>query len=205
MKKIFFVSISMLPVDKLKPLYYSIEGSNRTTDYKTCYPSIPMIENNVSAEDEVKIVAIMTDDDNDNTKGNFNVFLRELEALSNRIGIKLTVSETVSVPHNETREKLVALLKALSDTYEKGADVYMDVTYGSKVTSIELFSSLVYGVKVKKCNLRSIVYGKYNHNEKEDHGVYFDIRYLYDLSNLIYAADYLPEDKVDSLLDQFWG
>lgn len=202
MKKIFIASISMLPIEKLTPIYYSFEGKD--TD-KTCFPSIPMLERNIAAEDDVKIVAVMTEDDNGRTEQNYKVFLNELKALSARIGKELTVDETVVVPHNEERSKLIGLLKSLCAVFESDAKVYMDVTYGSKVTSIELFSSLVFGAKVKNCDIRSIIYGKYNHAENNEKGNIFDIRCLYDIINLIYAADYLPENKIEALLDQLWG
>ncbi len=205
MKKIFITSISMLPIDKLTPLYYSFEGSDNKTEYKTCYPSIPMIEKNMRSGDEAEIIAVMTDDDNDRTRENYKVFLKELEALSLRLGTPLSVSKTVKVPHNEDKAKLVSLLRELCSVYEEASEVYMDLTYGTKVTSIEMFSSLVFGAKVKNCNIRSIVYGKFNHAENSTDGRVYDIRALYDIVNLIYAADHLPGNKIEELLGQFWG
>lgn len=204
MKKIFFVSISMLPTDKLTPLYYSFEGE-KDTDYKTCYPSIVQMERNIKQGDEVKIVAVMTDDDNERTADNFSVFEKELASLSERIGITLAVSERVLVPHSETKQKLIYLLKNLCAAFEEDSEIYMDVTYGTKVTSIELFTSLVFGAKVKNADIRSVIYGKFNHGEKVEQGTIYDIRCLYDIANLIYAADHLPEDKIENLLNQFWG
>ncbi len=204
MKKIFFVSISMLPVDKLTPLYYSFEGE-KSSDYKTCYPSIVQMEKNINVGDEVKIVAVMTDDDNERTAENFKVFEQELAALSNRIGVALAVNKTVKVPHNETKQKLIYLLKNLCDAFEKDAEIYMDVTYGTKVTSIELFTSLVFGAKVKNSDIRSVIYGKFNHGEMVEKGTIYDIRCLYDIANLIYAADHLPEERIEDLLNQLWG
>ncbi len=204
MKKIFFVSISMLPVDRLTPLYYSFEGE-KAADYKTCYPSILQMEKNIKPGDEIKIVAVRTDDDNDRTADNFNVFQHELATLSEKLGIELSVGETVKVPHNETKQKLIFLLKNLCAAFEEDAEIYMDVTYGTKVTSIELFTSLVFGAKVKNANIRSVIYGKYSHGENVENGTVYDIRCLYDILNLIYAADHLPEERIEDLLNQFWG
>lgn len=205
MKKIFFVSISMLKPESLVPVNYSFEGKDEMTEYKTCYPSIPMLEQNVKPEDDIKIIAVMTDDDNERSKENYTIFLDELKALSSRIGITLQVADKVIIPHNEDKQKLIALLKELCAAFEKDSEVYMDLTYGTKVTSIELFTSLVYGAKVKNCNIRSVVYGKFNHGENVTKGTIYDIRCLYDIANLIYAADHLPENKIDTLLDQLWG
>lgn len=204
MKKIFFVSISMLPVEKLTPLYYSFEGE-KAADYKTCYPSILQMERNIKPGDEVKIVAIGTDDDNDRTAENFKVFEQELAALSEKLGVELAVSETVKVPHSESKQKLIFLLRNLCAAFEEDSEIYMDVTYGTKVTSIELFTSLVFGAKVKNADIRSVIYGKYTHGENVENGTIYDIRCLYDIANLIYAADHLPEEKIEDLLNQFWG
>lgn len=203
MKKIFFVSISMLPVDKLTPVYYRFEGEEKAADYKSCYPSILLMERNIKADDEVKIVAVRTDDDNERTAANFEVFEKELAALSLRTGISLSVAETVTVPHNEDKAKLITMLKELSAAFIRDAEVYMDVTYGTKVTAIELFTSLVYGAKVKNCEIMSVVYGKFDHGDTAD-GTVYDIRPLYDIANLIYAADHLPEEQLNTLLDSFW-
>lgn len=202
MKKIFFVSISMLPVEKLVPVYYGFEGE-KAVDYKSCYPSVLLMERNIKEGDEVKIVAVRTDDDNERTAANFEVFEKELAALSERIGTPLSVGETVTVPHNEDKSKLIAMLKNLSAAFLPDAEVYMDVTYGTKVTAIELFTSLVYGAKVKNCEIMSVVYGKFNHGDG-DEGTIYDIRPLYDIANLIYAADHLPAERLDTLLDSFW-
>ncbi len=204
MKKIFFVSISMLPVDRLVPVYYGFEGEESRADYKSCYPSVPLMERNIAKGDEVKIVAVRTDDDNERTAANFAVFEKELAALGKKAGIPLGVSETVTVPHNEDRKKLVLLLRELSAAFEENAEVYMDVTYGTKVTSIELFTSLVYGAKVKGCDIKSVIYGKFNHADGAEQGTIYDIRCLYDIANLIYAADHLPAEQLDALLDRFW-
>lgn len=204
MKKIFFCSMPMLDADGLKQITYLKDGAKEIVSRPTRFPSIVMLDWSILGNEDVKIVMVKTDDDNDRTQHNIKLFEEELAALSADLEIELKIDAVVTLPHEENREKQISLFKEIASHFEEGADVYMDVTYGTKITSIGMFSSLVYAEKVKKCNVKSVIYGKYSHNGGEIGSIY-DVRSMYEIAMLINSVDHLPSTDIDSLISALWG
>ena len=203
-KKLIFVTIPMLRREDLKKIEYRAEGQ-KFTPSKSSFPSLPMIEWNVNKNDDVKLYVIMTDDDNQRTKDNYEEFKKELQELKDVKNLdNLQISGIIKLPHEETKAKQVQLFQQISKFYENDSDIYMDITYGTKATSIGLFSSLVFAEKLKNCNIKSIVYGKFTHNDSGA-GELYDLRSLYEISRLVNAVDYMAADKVEQLINSLWG
>ncbi len=203
-KKIFFCSIPMLNPESLKKLKYRKETAGELYSDPSRFPAIVMIDENLLGSEEVKIVVVKTDDDNNRTEANFELFKQELSELSEKWEREFQIDSVITVAHDEGRQKQIELFKRLSDEFEEEAEIYMDVTYGSKITSIGLFASLVYAEKVKKCDIKQVAYGKYSHNGA-DVGDFFDVSSMYDLAMLINSAEHLSESDIDNLLELFGG
>ena len=120
------------------------------------------------------------------------------------MGINLPITDVLILPHEETREKQIELFRRIAAYYETDFDIYLDLTYGTKVTAIGIFSSLVYAEKVKHCNIKQIVYGKYAH-DGSDIGNLYDLKYLYELNMIIHEAQYMDQNSIESMLDSLWG
>ena len=193
----------MLNSEMLKSLRYRKENRGEIFSEPSRFPAIPFLEWSILGNEEVKLITIRTDDDNKCTADNYLKFKEELAGLSERIGRKLEIDAEIILPHEENREKQLSLLKELCSHYEKGADVYMELTYGTKVTPIGMFSSLYYAEKVKHCNIKSVIYGKYSF--KGDIGDLYDIRCLYDISCIINESEYMTDNKIESILDKLWS
>jgi len=204
LKKIFFCSMPMLDANGLKKISYYKDDCKDVISRATRFPSIVMLDWSVIGNEDVKIVMVKTDDDNNRTAANIELFNQELVELSNDLGVDLKIDATVTLPHEENREKQISLFKEIASHFEEGADIYMDVTYGTKMTSIGMFSSLVYAEKVKKCNVKSVVYGKYSHNGGE-FGNFYDVRSMYEIAMLINSVDHLPANDIDSIIGTLWG
>lgn len=204
MKKTVFVTIPMLPAESLKPVKYRKENTGKIFSEPSRFPSIPMLEWNMSADDEIKIVAVMADDEAGRSKANLETYKAELAKLSEDMGIQMEINEVIVLPHEETKKKQVQLFKEISKHYDNASEIYMDVTYGTKITSIGLFSSLVYADKVKGCDIKTIIYGKYAHTDGET-GEIYDLRCLYDLNMLIHAAEFMPANDIEDLINDLWG
>lgn len=197
-------TISMLEKEKLVKLNYR-KGNDGEFFFEPCsFPSIPMIEDGLLGAGDVKIIVIKTDDDNERADFNFKTFCEELEELSNRVGRKLEIDKIIRIPHEETREKQMQFYKELCLSYEEDCEIYMDITYGTKVTPIAMFSSLVYAEKVKNCKIENITYGKYAHNGG-DIGNLYDVKSLYEIASIINTADYMSPDKIEVLVNSLWG
>lgn len=100
----------------------------------------------------------------------------------------------------EGEEKQKAFLKRLCACFDDKCDIYAELTYGTKVTSIGMFASLVYAEKVADCSIKEILYGKYDFSE-EKNGVLYNVKSLYDISMLINASVYMPKKNVKLLPD----
>lgn len=203
-KRIMIVTIPMLPPENLKKINYRKGNDGEFFFEPSCFPSIPMIEDGLLGAGEVKIVAIKTDDDNNRADVNYKVFCEELEELSKRVGRKLEIDKVIHVPHEETRDKQMQFYKELCLSYEEDCEIYMDITYGTKVTPIAMFSSLVYAEKVKNCEIENITYGKFAHNDSTVGNLY-DVKSLYEIASIINTADYMSPDKIEVLVNSLWG
>ncbi len=203
-KKIFFVTIPMQKPEDLKALRYRKEEEGEIFSEPTAFPGIELIRESVVGNEEIEINVVRTDDENNRSQKNYLRFLDELAAFSEELGKPLTVKNDIILPHSETREKQVELMKRICACYSDGADVYMDVTYGTKVSTIGMFSTLVYAERIRNCRIKTVAYGKYAHNDT-DIGEFYDVSCMYEISMLVHAADYMPAEQVDDLLTQLWG
>lgn len=203
MKKIILATISIQPEGQLKQIYYTRENTPERYAHPVAYPCINMLEEMLEDGEDVKVVALMSRDSQGRGMHNLEIFKADLAALNARHGWDLQVDEVVQIPHEETRAKQISLFRDVCRQYEENARVYMDITFGTKITSIGLFSTLVYAEKVKNCEICSVVYGKYLHGEAPT-GELYDIKCVYDLNMLIGSLDPRHGD-VDQLLDALWG
>ena len=198
-KKIFVISIPMLPLESLKPLRYRF--SETELSGQTHFPGIAMLEKYASGKAPVKIVTVKTDADNNRTGDCYRLFLKELSELSEQTGISLTIDKEISLPHNESENKSRYLLRELLDAYEKSGYVYLDLTYGTKLTAIELFSSLCYAEIYQKCSIKSIIYGKYSFDGLEE-GELYDITKTYHMLRFLETAAHMDRNSFGDLIKQ---
>lgn len=203
-KKQFFATISMLLPQQLKELDYKAEFRKDYSFMPTSSPAIAMIEMYLEPGDEYEIITVRTDDDNDRTKLNYDEFKADLVKLGEKKGMDISITKEIIIPHNESREKHIGFFKELCDSYQPLSDVYMDVTFGSKVTSISLFASLVYAENAMRCNIGDIIYGKFAYGNGNG-GELFSIRCLYELKELIHSASLMGNVDVDEMLEIFGG
>ena len=206
-KKVFFVTIPMLPSENLKKITYRKEDRGDLSIGESRFPGIIMIENCYLGNEPVKIISIRTKDDNERTEPNYRLFKEELSDLSKRLGLdkELEIEKEILIEHSENRDKQIQLFSEICSCYEEESDVYMDITYGTKVTPVCMFSTLAYAEKIAKCEIKGVYYGKFSHGSKLA-GEFYDVRCLYEIAMLANsAADYIPREQFDKMFKEFWG
>ncbi len=203
-KKQFFITISMNKPEFLKKVSYVPEFNKNFTPTPVTFPGLAMLEMNLKPDDDYEIITIMTDDVNGRTIINYETFKNELAELSEKLGRELSVTKEIHIPHEESKEKHIKFFRNVCDAFEPFSEVYMDVTYGSKISSISEFASLVYAEKTTRCKIRDVIYGQYNHNDGEE-GYLFSVRCVYELKELIQSASMLGNVDIDKMLDNFGG
>lgn len=203
-KKQFIVTVSMNKPEYLKRVSYIPECGADFSPLPVSAPGLTMIEMNIEQGDDFEIIAIMTDDVNGFTAVNYETFKKELAELSEKLGIELSVTKEIHIPHDESKAKQIKFFRDVCDVYEPFSRVYIDVTYGSKISSFSEFASLVYAEKTTHCKIQDIIYGQYFHNDGKE-GKLFSVRNVYELKKLIQSASMLGNVDIDEMLDKFGG
>lgn len=198
-KKICIVTVPMLPPADLRPIRYQTRDGDLSSP--TRFPGIALLEKHAAGKSPVKLVTVRTDDDNGRTEACYRFFHEELEQLRQRLRPDLAVDTEIVVPHNETGEKERRLLKDLFSCFDRGSYIYMDLTYGTKLTAVELFASLHYAEIVADCSVRSVVYGKYAFSDTGT-GELFDATRLYHTVRFLDTAAQMDRASFADLLGQ---
>lgn len=204
--KQFFATITMQEARQTK--YVMADGIEVQTDL-TRFPSVIMLEKNLRAEDsdeDYELILIQVDDGSDKVKQNYELYLEELKQLSDRLGRNILFKEEnrIIVPNDESRRKHSELFRKICGKYKDKAEVFMELTYGTKPTTIDQYCTLVYAEKAKKCRIAGIYYGLYSFNTDAPSTI-FDIKYMYDMSMLINSIADIPGADIDKALSLLGG
>lgn len=199
MKQQFIVTNPILQENSLNYASYTYYKRTDRNVVNAHFTGIPMIKHNVNPNADISILVIITQAGN--YENNYNLFLKELNKLSDEVGIDLASKVTKYViPFSENEDKHASFFNEICTRFIAGADLYMDVTFGSKVTSIDLFCTLVYADKVKHCEIKEVVYGKGISGENAE---LYDITSLYRMTQLINTMSYIPGADIDQMLAKF--
>ena len=197
--KIFIISIPMLPEENLKALQYRYPDGSLSV--KTHFPGIALLEKYTPGKSPVKIVTVRTEDDNQRTEACYRLFHEELGSLSGKLDTPLEIGTEIIVPHIENEEKSRSLLRELLNAYDKSAYVYIDLTYGTKLTAIELFSSLFFAETCRGCSIKNAAYGKYAFDSSE-FGELYDVTRLYHMLRFLETSAQMDKASFADLVDQ---
>lgn len=195
----FIVTIPILSDKVLKKVPYIYEGHPERPPIESYFPGIPMLRHNIDPSAEISIVVIYTCAGN--YQNNLELFYTELQSLSDEIGVDLRSKvKEISVPYEETRDKHVSFFVELGNAFIENADLYMDLTYGSKVSPITEFALLPYAEYGKMCRCKEVIYGKVIGS---DTPTIYDIKELYQMSRLINTISRIPGSDLNKLLNTF--
>lgn len=209
-KKQFYVTIPMMNPnpDKDKgqngvvPLKYSFDGKIERGVTISRFPSIPLIKNCLKKDDDYEIIALWTDDVKEYSKINLDNFKKELLILGKDLGIDdLKVTNEIIIPQEESKNKQIQLFKQICNSFSNESEIYMDLTYGTKMSIINEFSTLAYAEKGLNCYVKEIIYGRYVF--KGDEGMIFDVKCLYQMNALIQSISHIPNIELGDILNMF--
>lgn len=206
-KKLVITTISMQSPDKLKCNPYRKGADGVFLSEAVHFPVLAMMEWNILPGEEVELVTVRREND-DNTEVNYQTFLTELREMQQRSGISCRIVKEITVPHTEDKAKQTALFRELCAVYPEGADVYMDLSFGTKITTVCLFSTLPYAEKARGCTIKHITYGLHNYNASPDEepvSQLYNVRYLYDMASFIHTVDMANADDIDHVIEGLWG
>ncbi len=211
--KTFFCTIPMNDPQRIKSVDYSFSGDERRKDIivRTKFPAIAMLKTNLKPGDDFEIVVMWTDkpfrtEENaqfTDSVTNLNSFYEELDQLSDEMGMNLKEkAKEIVIPFDESKEKQMFLFRRICNSFIKDSEVYMDLTYGTKMSIITGFASVTYAEKACNCYIKEMLYGSFDFGKSAKATIY-DIRTLYEMSALIQSASIIPGIDISGILDMY--
>lgn len=216
-KQQFLISVSLQSAKGgLQKTPYEYEGfpernvNNRANNNSHC-PGIPMLLHNYDPESDAQIVFLVPA--GNAAKSNFEVFKQEIIDIPNNPDIDeklrrkfegkdlISTAKVITIPAEENREKSIAFFNDLCAVFIEEADLYMDITFGTKVHAVSEFSTLVYAENARLMNIREVIYGKLDH--AKNIGKIYDVKFLYRMVQSLNTAAFVPGSDLTALLDSF--
>ena len=180
--KIVIITAPMMNPDRLKAKQYPVDG-NKSIEYEKevrC-PINGVLAKTLKKGDEVKIIYTMETSKNSNCEQNKEIFINELEDITRDIGVVFSY-DTVDIPFEPTKETYNTLITDLTEKIPDNAEIYTDITYGSKPGILSLFCALRFVEEFRNAIVQYIVYGKADFNKEGD----IENPKLYDITSLYY-------------------
>lgn len=184
MRKTYITNISLQGKAGLLKLLYKPEGFELKNNRETSFPIIPVIADHQEEGDEVRILAVRSD--NLDTPDNYAAFLAELSELG--IG-KEQVTE-ISMAENQSDSVSLELLLQILEKIPEESLVYGDITFGTKPMSAMLLYTMNFIEKIKDCEVDGIYYGEIQREGGEARRAF-----LYDLTVFKLLGDMIDQMK----------
>lgn len=145
--------------EQVEPVIYtsddqSIPISNR----KVRFPICAFLEKTLTAEDEIKAIALVKKDKYGHYKKNATLFQDELMK-ANLSGAKIDYT-VIDTDFQETRLVYEQLMGKIVEKISIGSHILVDSTYGPKDMPIIVFTALNFAEKFLDCTVDNIIYGQ---------------------------------------------
>lgn len=177
------------------PIKYSIRyektlylaGENEFKDYineKMIFPLNHVILNDVSADDEIRVILVKTihPDRELDAKQNIAEAKEEIgNLLSGRC--KAIEYKVIEIPLATKKEDLGKIYKSLCKEIVPSSNVFVDFTFGQRYMLIILFCVLNYAEKYLGCTISRMIYGLYDSKKLDTPGTMLDLTTLYLLNS----------------------
>lgn len=170
-----------MPMQKVEKTIYKAKG-NEDLLYSEAvsFPVISLLAKNLKKDDAVKIVMIVNK--NETADRNSNIFEKEIELINAHIGAKI-VYEKIELDFVEDVINQQKRYRQIIGTFELGAEIYADITYGQKALPLVLFMALHFGEMYFDIDIKIIMYGKV---EFKSNQIVKDSAEIFDLTSLFY-------------------
>ena len=201
MKKIIFCNI--MTQEKITRLKYKVSG-NSAIEYngEVVFPINGVLAKTLRREEDIKVILLKKEGIHGNGDINVGEYMKELNIINQNIGAKIDY-KVISIPHDESRQIQEKLLKDMINEITEGAEVYADITYGTKSLPIIAFSVFNFAEKFLKADIKHIVYGKVDYDDKGNqiNPELFDMTALFYLNSIASTMECKTADEAKKLLD----
>ena len=181
--KVVVITVPMTRPSWIKAVIYPVDG-NKAIEYEKpirC-PANGILAKTMKRDEEVKVIYVMTIGKNSFCEQNKEVFIEELETINAEIGAILSY-DTVDIEFLATKQTYNKLITDLTDKIPGNAELYADITYGSKPEILSLFCALRFAEDFCNAVVQYFVYGKAERNRKTNE---LEDLMIYDITSLYY-------------------
>lgn len=218
MKKIVLCGVTLQPENSFTALYSSKQESiytNSKYEKKIYYPINAVLANELESGDEIKVVLISTTDKADpkgeeKFKKNSEKFITELKEICKEKDVKSNLDnpEILETEFAETKTVFENRYLDLFRVLENDCEIYADMTFGSRISSMILSNVLAFAEKFFNADIKYMAYGKTSFIPDPDNperriptdGTVYDISPLYFINNL---TSILKADSGEEAIEAF--
>lgn len=154
MKRTFITAISLQGAKGLEKGVYHPDGFSLEENIETSFPIIPIIKEQMRKKENVRIVALRTE--NDDVKDNYQAFLSEVKSL----GIDEAQVTPISIVENQSKAMGITTLIRIIEAIPDDSLVFADITFGTKPMSLIILYAINFIEKMKDAEVDGIYYGE---------------------------------------------
>ncbi|GHU92849.1 hypothetical protein FACS189479_02910 [Spirochaetia bacterium] len=210
------VFCNMLVSNDMESHVDTVDGNSTIESGKeVIFPVNGLLAKTLQKDEQVKIVLFATENDARDSQKYRNAFKEELKDINTGIGADISYTEIV-MPFRATTKTFDETLRLLIEQMQEGAQIIADITYGSKIQPILLFSALNFAEKYFDADIKNIIYRKVdfvpNPNNSGPNAkkipvnpVVYDVTSLYYLNSLTNVIDCDSADDAKKMLDDFFA
>ena len=193
--KVVIITVPMRPPHEVNSVLFPVDG-NKAIEYDKAVfcPVNSVLAKTMKKGEEIKIIYIMTVGGNSQCELNKKTFMEELEGINSEIGAVLSY-DTMEIEFLPVKKTYNKLITDLAEKIPDNAEIFADITFGSKPDILSLFCALRFVEEFREALVQFIVYGKVefnNETRKIENPMLFDITslyYLFKLMGTMGAAD----------------
>lgn len=187
MKKIFIGSTKLAKgMEEIK--YHSATKKIKETE-PFYYGFSTVIANTVEKDDNVKLIILELQRKSGAIKDNTVCYQKDLEKIKSNCAATIEEPKIISLPFNESKSTFESAFSELIEELEDEAEIYVDITFGAKTTSLLLLSFLLFAEKFFNCSVKMIDYVQRDFDENEKPIIGSEC--IYDVTSLFYLNSLL--------------
>lgn len=205
MKKIFIGSTKL--AKGMEEIQYHVATKRLKETVPFYYGFSTVIANNIGKEDRAKLVILELQRKSGAIKENTDYYLADIEKISAQSGVNIE-HVVIPVPFNESKVTFQNAFAALIQELEDNAEIYVDITFGAKTTSLLLLSFLQFAETQFNCSVKMIDYVQRDFDETEKPIIgsecIYDVTSLYYLNALMNNMDCKSGEEAVKTVKQFF-
>ena len=210
MRKVFLSTVILNPINPEKPSKYCSRDFE-LADKPYLFPISYLINDNISADDEIVIITGMNQ--TDTPKENYKHLVAEVQQILDEHHAKGEFIVVDELDVNADRDYLDSLsfstfMKEVADLIHDGDQIYADMTYGLKSYTLAMFIAMNYVAKAcQNVEIKQMVYAQFYRGDNNAPATIdlIDITTLFRINCIVNQATPGKKQEMDQLLSFMIG